>query len=91
MTRAACERITDAYAHRWYVNNAIDIEGQFQIFEIGPGPNRLYLSEDYALVQKWRELGGRVWVDPTIKLSHTGIRTWKGDYGSWLANHEAAR
>lgn len=32
----------------------------------------VYLSEDYAFCQDWREMGGEIILDPTIRLTHYG-------------------
>jgi hypothetical protein len=42
------------------------------------------LEEGYALCQRWRELGGSVWVDPMIKLGHTGPKIFQGDLLSYI-------
>ena len=34
--------------------------------------NDTYLSEDYAFCQRWRDMGGEIWMDPSIKLVHWG-------------------
>jgi hypothetical protein len=34
----------------------------------------IYWSEDYWFCRKWREAGGRVLMDPTIRLGHVGRR-----------------
>lgn len=31
-----------------------------------------YLSEDYAFCQRWRALGGRIWLDTASRLAHIG-------------------
>lgn len=36
-----------------------------------PGDN-FYMSEDYAFCQDWRELGGKILLDPSISLGHWG-------------------
>lgn len=36
------------------------------------------LSEDYAFCARWRELGGKVMVDPEITLAHTGYKRFTG-------------
>lgn len=36
-------------------------------------------SEDYGFCRKWRGMGGEVWCDPSIKLSHMGMHAFKGD------------
>jgi hypothetical protein len=41
--------------------------------------SRVYLSEDYAFCQRWRALGGEIWVDLTSRLTHIGPRAFVGD------------
>jgi hypothetical protein len=36
-------------------------------------------SEDYGFCRRYRAAGGQVWMDPYIKLSHTGAHTFQGD------------
>jgi len=40
---------------------------------------REYLSEDYLFCQRWQEMGGKIWADLSITLSHIGHFTFKGD------------
>ena len=42
------------------------------------------VSEDIIFCKKWRDLGDKVWFDPSIKLSHVGTKRWNGDFLSWL-------
>ena len=42
------------------------------------------ISEDYVIANKWRELGYKVWLDPTITLNHIGIKKYKGDFNSFI-------
>lgn len=37
-----------------------------------------YLSEDYTFCRRWQKLGGKIWLDPMITLSHIGTHTFKG-------------
>jgi hypothetical protein len=37
------------------------------------------LSEDYHFCEKWRELGGRIFAIPSIKLEHVGSYVYGGD------------
>lgn len=41
--------------------------------------NRQFWSEDYAFCQRWRQIGGQVWMDPFINLTHNGTTTFEGD------------
>ncbi|MFO1126365.1 MAG: hypothetical protein U1E25_14550 [Methylocystis sp.] len=36
------------------------------------------MSEDYVFCNRWRALGERVWVDPTITLGHVGSWNFTG-------------
>lgn len=38
-----------------------------------------YLSEDYFFCKLWREHGGQIWADLTIKLDHVGHYKFGGD------------
>jgi len=36
-----------------------------------------YLSEDYAFCQRWRDLGGKVFLHPQVAIDHFGAYTFK--------------
>lgn len=42
------------------------------------------VSEDIVFCRKWRDLGEKVWFDPSINLSHVGTKRWNGNFLSWL-------
>lgn len=52
----------------------------FDPYRIG----ELKLGEDYAFCRRWRDMGGKVWVDPEIKMGHVGFKTFEGHLGNWL-------
>ena len=48
------------------------------------------LSEDYGFCHRWRQMGGRVWIDPTIRLGHVGAFTYAGAVEELLVATETA-
>ena len=42
------------------------------------------VSEDYIMCSKWRSLGYKVWVDPTITCNHNGVKKYKGNIQNFL-------
>lgn len=45
------------------------------------------VSEDYILCNKWKSLGYKVWLDPSITLNHIGIKKFKGDFQSFITKY----
>jgi glycosyltransferase involved in cell wall biosynthesis len=45
------------------------------------------ISEDYVVCNKWKSLGYKVWLDPTITLNHIGTKKYKGDFQSFINQH----
>ena len=43
-------------------------------------------AEDYVFCQRWRDLGGSVWIEPEIELAHVGLKAWRGCYADTLAD-----
>lgn len=91
IARSAVEKMREARKHKRYrQKNCPEI--CYLLFDtpfIDPAnPDDLGVrpGEDYANCALWTELGGKVWVDPEIKLTHIGMKGWKGDFGAWLRN-----
>ncbi|HXJ61887.1 MAG TPA: hypothetical protein VNU68_35055 [Verrucomicrobiae bacterium] len=38
-------------------------------------------GEDYWFTERWREMGGKVWVDPEIRFTHRGSKAWGATFG----------
>jgi predicted O-methyltransferase YrrM len=41
-------------------------------------------SGDYVFCRKWREVGGRIFIDPEMRFDHAGEKAWRGCYGAYL-------
>ena len=58
-------------------NTAYDLFGPYRI-------GRIKFGEDYAFCRRWRDIGGKVWIDPEIRMGHCGYKTFVGSVGEWL-------
>ena len=47
-----------------------------EIFQMGV-KDGLWWGEDFDWCNKWRAMGGEIWVDPTIEFTHSGRKQWK--------------
>jgi hypothetical protein len=55
-------------------------------YRVDGGRNKL--GEDYAFCARWRDIGGKVWAMPEIKMGHCGFKTFHGSLGEWLRNRK---
>jgi hypothetical protein len=39
-----------------------------------------YLSEDWMFCERWRNIGGKVYMDVSLVLSHTGTEDYTGSF-----------
>lgn len=42
------------------------------------------ISEDYVIANKWKGLGYKIWLDPTITINHIGTKKFKGDFNNFI-------
>ena len=40
--------------------------------------DRWYVSEDYLFCKRWRDIGGEIILEPSIRLGHVGRKVYKG-------------
>jgi hypothetical protein len=85
MKRTALERMIIAYpetkydlAHT-YPHPKRQSANQYALFDciIEPGTN-IYLSEDFAFCRRWRQIGGKIWLDTRSRLTHIGVYRYEG-------------
>jgi hypothetical protein len=87
ITRAAVKRLIDAAPDDWYRDErtAPGIEKVYHLFDfVFSREDHLLYSEDYMFCDRFRAVGGRVFVDVDLTLHHQGQKTWTGNFGSFL-------
>ena len=92
ISRGAIERLVDAYPEtrcrhghvaagreRVEAGSGAVLAEFHALFDCLIDPTtRAYLSEDFAFCARWRAIGGTVWLDPTLSLSHHGMGEFRG-------------
>jgi len=76
LRRDCLHRMARAFADTAYSMRGVDgaaAKNLFMLFETASGR-----SEDYRFCDRWREIGGKVLVDPEIRLSHFGTADYAG-------------
>jgi hypothetical protein len=57
----------------------------YALFDCGVEDDHYY-SEDWMFCSRWSKMGGEIWVDISIDLTHIGIERYVGSYMSQLVN-----
>jgi hypothetical protein len=94
ISRAAAEQMTAHYTDlNFYCKHAPNktICGLFEAYwmrdvEHDGETCNVKLGEDFSFCQRWRDIGGKVWIDPRLTFGHIGFKTFEGSLGDWLRN-----
>jgi hypothetical protein len=87
INRDVFDRLEAAHPDRAYTHEGRAFHGFFHA-PIGDG--RIW-GEDTAFCNDWRTLGGSVWLDPALNLTHSGgAAHYAGCIGDWLRNRTPA-
>jgi hypothetical protein len=82
--RQVIERMVAAYPQTRYkrVHAYGNAKGEenYALFDCMIDPEtKTYISEDYGFCQKWRDIGGKIWLDTEGKLTHIGSHSFVGN------------
>ena len=91
LTRACLEKMRDAYADTAFFCERAPNQTAWALFADYRLPsNPLFkMGEDYAFCARWRDIGGKVFLDPEMTFGHTGYKTFFGRLGTWLKDQHA--
>jgi len=82
--REVIENMAKAYPHTKYTDDVGFLQGSendyaYALFDCGVQDNH-YFSEDWMFCHRWTEMGGNIYVNVGINLTHTGNEDFNGCY-----------
>jgi hypothetical protein len=82
--RSTIETLFKAFPSTKYTDDVGFLSGNqndfaYALFDCGVEDGH-YLSEDWLFCHRWAKLGGKIWIDVSISLTHTGSEDYKGCY-----------
>lgn len=91
--RHVVEKMVEANAHRRYVGRgSLPGDRLYTIVFERTYEDGNRWSGDYAFCRQWRKSGGKIYVDPEMRLSHTGETEFSGTLGDfWKEKHGIAQ
>lgn len=79
-----------AYPELRYKSSNVKVDGYinngdcYDLFNMGIDGAGKWTTEDYAFCSKWTAIGGQLWLYPDIVFTHTGTKSYKGNYFDYL-------
>lgn len=81
LSRKVFEKFDSKFPNRKYCSLSGEISCYFQI----PYKDGILYTEDGFFCEEWREMGGKIYLDPELELTHwNGNIPFKGHIGKWL-------
>lgn len=66
-----------------YLQTEAQRANAYALFDCGVYDGR-YLSEDWLFCHRWNKIGGEIWADVSICLTHSGNEDFRGNYAASL-------
>ncbi len=84
VSRRALEMMAQEFAHLQFNDKAMGDKRAWMLFDNLMRPNGVW-DEGYVFCERWRQCGGKVWLDPTFNLTHIGLKLYNhGTIAQWL-------
>jgi hypothetical protein len=82
--RETIETMQKAFPSTKYVDDVGFLKGNendhaYALFDCGVDEGH-YFSEDWLFSQRWKNMGGKIYVNATINLTHTGVQDFNGSF-----------
>lgn len=96
ITRACVESMVAAHPHLAFYDRHAPNQTAYLLFDFVLRDGQLW-GEDFIFCERWRALGGKIWIDPDMTLKHIGksnsqgrAPVYIGNLGHWLRNRKEA-
>ena len=83
--RNVIEKMIAVTPEEWYIDKTTISGKAHDLFKFEIR-NNAYLGEDVSFCLRWRDLGGKVWINPDIVTHHYGRAAYSGCVSNWLMN-----
>lgn len=77
IARSAIEKMVAAHGENYFIDPMTQ-KKIYNLFECEIDGLKQFWSEDYTFCNKFRKLGGKIWVDFSVRLEHVGTNVWAG-------------
>lgn len=90
LRRSAVEKLIKAYPRRYCPGDGGPHDLHYALFdahivwEDDPQKSGQFWGEDLEFCKKWISLGEYIWIDPNVQMTHTGRKTYKGNFLEFL-------
>lgn len=97
LSRACVERMVNTFPNLQFEEPHAPNGVAWLLFSFELVDNKLW-GEDYIFCKRWRDMGGRIFIDPDMTLKHVGkankdgiAKVYTGNLGHWLRNRDTER
>jgi glycosyltransferase involved in cell wall biosynthesis len=85
ISRRVFERLAEVEPDNWYwENDEYGTLGKTNNYFGHIMENHIVYGEDISFCKRWTRIGGELFVEPRVTISHWGSQCWKGNYHEYL-------
>jgi len=78
--REVIEKMVEAYPELKYIEYGRESYNLFGTYIT----DKYLWGDDYAFCNRWKDIGGQLWIEPDIDFVHIGTKKYKGNYHKFL-------
>ena len=82
LTRSMLEKMVEHYSDLNYIHRKGKACALFDPY----WKDGYKFGEDFSFCMRWKDMGGKIWIDPEVSMAHMGVKTYTGHIGDHLRN-----